>query len=166
MANETLNISSMSAPEEECFVCSNGSKINHLCLNIAEFNNLAIADKEQKNEENEFIFHNQEEPMEEIEDQIVEYSLEGEEDPEEADLSIISYLEESQGYQTNLHTPPRPARPQRRSSTPDITRSRRALSFDEFIENLVDDNQEMPGLEPLNFDISMEEDSLEELMEF
>ena len=168
MSESSINISEMSGVEESCFVCQHGMGINHLCINLEAFRNLAIAD-EETDQNNDFVLHNAE-SIEEMEaEEIIEYNLEGEEEHEPADLSIISYMEESQGYLTNIQTPP--MRPPRRSSTPDVTRARRALSFDEFIENLVDDSIEMPGLEQMpvleNLDVSNDEfDSLEEYMEF
>lgn len=166
MSETSINISEMSGVEENCFICENGMEINHLCINLDAFRNLAIADEENQN--GDFVFNNNN-AIEEMEaEEIIEYNLEGEEEDVPADLSIISYMEESQGYETNLQTPP--MRPPRRSSTPDVTRARRALSFEEFIDNLVDDSIEMPGLEQMpvleNDDSNDEIDSLEEFMEF
>ena len=172
MSESSINISEMSGVEETCFVCDHGMGINHLCINLEAFRNLAIVDQNtedtEENQNNDFVFNNAD-AIEEMEaEELVVYNLEGEEEHEPADLSIISYMEESQGYLTNLQTPPN--RPPRRSSTPDVTRARRALSFDEFIENLVDDSIEMPGLEQMpvleNLDSNDELDSLEEFMEF
>ena len=77
---------------------------------------------------------------------VIVYEDEGSE-PEEAELSIIDDLEDSVGYQTQqLETPPRaPRPPRRRSSTPN--RRRRSLTFDEFIQNLMNDEEILPGLE-------------------
>lgn len=136
----TLDISVMSGPPDECFVCSTGVGMDHLCINLAEFQAMAI-----KNPEEKFEFFDQPINEQEQNDQIVEYADEGPLENEPADLSIIDDLEESVGYVTQLlETPPRIQSRPRRSSTP---RRRRSLTFEEFLENLVDDSRSFEDME-------------------
>ena len=158
MSENSINISEMSGIEEQCFICENGMGINHLCINLEDFRNIAISDSNQ--EEFELFPPRQ---MEELEyEEIVEFNDEGDQDIVEAELSIIDDLEESNGYITLTYQSPRQLAPvRRRSSTPDPTRSRRSsITFDEFLENLMDDSIDMPGLEQDATDESATEESV------
>ena len=154
-SQESLDYSIMSGPSETCEICSLGYKIDHLCLDVNKlnFNRLSLEDFQ--------LFPARQ--MEELEyEEVVEYNDEGEEDIVEAELSIIDDLEESNGYITlNYQSPPRRlAPPRRRSSTPDPARSRRSsITFDEFLENLIDDSMDMPGLEQDATDESADDES-------
>ena len=142
-SEESLDLSIMSGPSETCEICSFGFNIDHICLDVNQlnFNRLSLQDFQ--------LFPARQ--MEELDyEEVIEYNDEGEQDIVEAELSIIDDLEESNGYITlNFQSPPRQlAPPRRRSSTPDPTRSRRSsITFDEFLENLMDDSMDMPGLE-------------------
>lgn len=143
-SEESIDCSLMSGPASSCQICELGYEIHHICIDVAQLNFQRLTLQEEFQ-----IF-----PANEIEElayeEVIEYNEEGEEDIEEADLSTIDDLEESIGYVTRtFETPPRRLAPQRRrSSTPDPTRSRNSsITFDEFIENLIDDSLIMPGLE-------------------
>ena len=141
-SEKSLDYSVMSGPSETCEICSFGFKIDHICMDVNKlnFNRLSL-------EEFQLFPPRQ---MEELEyEEIVEFNDEGEQDIVEAELSIIDDLEESNGYITLTYQSPRQLAPaRRRSSTPDPTRSRRSsITFDEFLENLMDDSMHMPGLE-------------------
>ena len=143
-SESSIDCSLMSGPASSCEICELGYEINHICADVAQLNFQRL-----KLQEEFQIF-----PENEIEDlvyeEVIEYNDEGEEDIEEADFSTIDDLEESIGYVTRtFETPPRRMPPQRRrSSTPDPTRSRNSsITFDEFIENLIDDSLDIPGLE-------------------
>ena len=142
--SNSIDCSLMSGPASSCQICELGYEIHHICIDVAQLNFQRLTLEEEFQ-----IF-----PANEIEElayeEVIEYNEEGEEDIEEADLSTIDDLEESIGYVTRtFETPPRRLAPQRRrSSTPDPTRSRNSsITFDEFIENLIDDSLDMPGLE-------------------
>ena len=167
-----VNVSILSEPAEECEFCKLG--MDHFCLPLAEFQRIGLVNKSQDfriyelssdesedelpiaefanmglaHNDNNFKFYNQS-PLSEqsSEDELIIYSEEGPEETEEANLSIIDDLEDSIGYQTRqLETPPRQPIARRRSSTPDVNR-RRSLTFDQFIENLVDANEDFPGID-------------------
>ena len=141
--SNSIDCSLMSGPASSCEICELKYDIHHICIDVAQLNFQRLTLEEFQ------IF-----PENEIEDlvyeEVIEYNDEGEEDIEEADFSTIDDLEESIGYVTRtFETPPRRMPPQRRrSSTPDPTRSRNSsITFHEFIENLIDDSLDMPGLE-------------------
>ena len=142
-SSNSIDCSLMFGPSSSCEICELGYEINHICIDVAQLNFQRLTLQEEFQ-----IF-----PTNEIEDlvyeEVIEYNDEGEEDIEE-DFSTIDDLEESIGYVTRtFETPPRRMPPQRRrSSTPDPTRSRNSsITFHEFIENLIDDSLDIPGLE-------------------
>ena len=166
-----VDVSILSEPAEECEFCKLG--MDHFCLPLAEFQRIGLVNKSQDfriyelssdesedelpiaefanmglvQKDNEFNFYNLSPSEQSTEDELKIYSEEGPEETEEPDLSIIEDLEDSIGYQTRqLETPPRHPIARRRSSTPDVNR-RRSLTFDQFIENLVDANEDFPGID-------------------
>ena len=148
-----INLSMMSGPPEKCEICQYKLDINHICIPVEEFKSMAFNDFTKDNEDskestnNEFIHFNVPAINSSDDESPIVYADEGDFDDSPPELSIIEDLEESIGYQTRaLETPPRaPRPPRRRSSTPN--RRRRSLTFDEFIQNLMNDEEILPGLE-------------------
>ena len=169
-----VDVSIMSDPPTKCEVCQFNLDIKHLCIPLEEFKSMAVTDSNKDNEaskesnNNEFVFFNVP-AINSSEDEVpIVYADEGSLEDSPAELSLIADLEESVGYHTRaLETPPRqPQAPRRRSSTPV---RRRSLTFDEFIQNLMDDEQVLPGLEDVHRPHDMSPLSIDgsaEFMEF